>query len=87
MIKLALLYFFRACFIWERREKFNKYGMVALVDNLKAFNKYPWGEGGICYERTLFGLQRALENRVSKYQNKKKTKDIYVCVCVCRNYG
>ena len=55
--------------------------MVALVDNLKAFNKYPWGEGGICYERTLFGLQRDLENRVSKYQNKKKTKDIYVCVC------
>ncbi|RVW56744.1 hypothetical protein CK203_095719 [Vitis vinifera] len=30
--------------------------------------------GGICYERTLFGLQRALENRVSKYQDKKKTK-------------
>ncbi|RVW57840.1 hypothetical protein CK203_114817 [Vitis vinifera] len=28
--------------------------------------------GGICYERTLFGLQRALENRVSKYQDKKK---------------
>ncbi|KAL6330472.1 hypothetical protein AAG906_040402 [Vitis piasezkii] len=45
---------------------------VALVDNLEAFNKYPWG--GICYERTLFGLQRALENRVSKYQDKKKTK-------------
>ena len=43
---------------------------VALVDNLKAFNKYPWGE--ICYERTLFGLQRALENRVSKYQDKNK---------------
>ena len=48
--------------------------MVALVDNLKAFNKYPWGEGGICYERTLFGLQRALENRVSKYQDKKQVK-------------
>ncbi|KAL6323807.1 hypothetical protein AAG906_003428 [Vitis piasezkii] len=30
--------------------------------------------GGICYERTLFGLQRALENRVSKYQEKKKAK-------------
>ena len=30
--------------------------------------------GRICYERTLFGLQRALENRVSKYQDKKKTK-------------
>ncbi|KAL6328581.1 hypothetical protein AAG906_038776 [Vitis piasezkii] len=44
---------------------------VALVDNLEAFNKYPWG---ICYERTLFGLQRALENRVSKYQDKKKEK-------------
>ena len=43
---------------------------VALVDNLKAFNKYPWGE--ICYERTLFGLHRALENQVSKYQDKKK---------------
>ena len=28
--------------------------------------------GGICYERTLFGLQRALENRVFKYQDKKK---------------
>ena len=45
---------------------------VALVDNLETFNKYPWGE--ICYERTLFGLQRALENRVSKYQDKKKVK-------------
>ena len=30
--------------------------------------------GGICYEKTLFGLQRALENRVSKYQDKKKAK-------------
>ncbi|XP_034676988.1 uncharacterized protein LOC117907533 [Vitis riparia] len=48
---------------------------VALVDNLEAFNKYPWGGGrGICYERALFGLQRALENRVSKYQDKKKAK-------------
>ena len=45
---------------------------VALVDNLNAFNKYPWGK--ICYEMTLFGLQRALENRVSKYQDKKKAK-------------
>ena len=45
---------------------------VALVDNLKASNKYPWE--AICYERTLFGLQRALENRVSKYQDKKQVK-------------
>ena len=30
--------------------------------------------GGICYERTLFGFQRVLENRVSKYQDKKKAK-------------
>ena len=27
VIKLALLYFFRARFIWERRKKFNRYGM------------------------------------------------------------
>ena len=47
---------------------------VALVDNLEAFNKYPQAEGGICYERTLFGLQRVLENRLSKYQDKKKAK-------------
>ena len=31
--------------------------------------------GGICYERTLFGLQRALENQVSIYQEKKKAKE------------
>ena len=30
--------------------------------------------GGICYERTLFGLQRVLENQISKYQDKKKAK-------------
>ncbi|KAL6349633.1 hypothetical protein AAG906_035794 [Vitis piasezkii] len=49
---------------------------VALVDNLEAFNKYPCGGrgGGICYERTLFGLQRALENLVSQYQDKNKAK-------------
>ncbi|KAL6323239.1 hypothetical protein AAG906_029246 [Vitis piasezkii] len=47
---------------------------VALVDNLEAFNKYPWGKGRICYERTLFGLRRVLENRLSKYQDKKKAK-------------
>ena len=27
VIKLALLYFFRACFIWEIRKKFNRYGI------------------------------------------------------------
>ncbi|KAL6349597.1 hypothetical protein AAG906_034254 [Vitis piasezkii] len=36
---------------------------VALVDNLEAFNKYPWGGGDL-----------ALENRLSKYQDKKKAK-------------
>ncbi|KAL6349997.1 hypothetical protein AAG906_003926 [Vitis piasezkii] len=34
---------------------------VILVDNLEAFNKYPWGD-------------LVLENRVSKYQDKKKAK-------------
>ena len=27
VIKLAFLYFFIACFIWERKEKFNRHGM------------------------------------------------------------
>ena len=45
---------------------------VGLVDSLEVFNKYPWGM--ICYERTISGLQRALENRVSKYQGKKQQK-------------
>ena len=42
---------------------------VTPIDNLEAFNKYPWG---IYYERTLLGLQRVLKNQVSKYQDKKK---------------
>ena len=42
------------------------------MDNWEAFNKYPWGE--ICYEKTLFGLERALANRVSKFQDKNKEK-------------
>ena len=46
---------------------------VALVDNLNAFSKYP--QEKICYERTRFGLQRALENQVSKYQYNNKTKE------------
>ena len=45
---------------------------VGLVDSLEVFNKYPWGR--ICYERTISGLQWALENRVSKYQGKKEQK-------------
>ena len=43
---------------------------VGLVDSLEVFNKYPWGM--ICYERTISGLQRDLENRLSKYQGKKQ---------------
>ena len=30
--------------------------------------------GQVCYERTLFGLQRALENQVLKYQGRKQQK-------------
>ena len=40
--------------------------------NWEAFNKYPWGK--ICYEMTLFGLERALVNQVSKFQDKNKEK-------------
>ena len=43
------------------------------MDNWKAFNKYPWGK--ICYKRTLFGLERDLANRVSKFQDKNKEKE------------
>ena len=72
VIKLALLYFLEHVLFGKEGKNLIDMEWVALVDNLEAFNKYPWG--GICYERTLFGLQRALENRVSKYQDKKKTK-------------
>ena len=69
---MALLYFLEHVLFGKEGKNLIDMEWVALVDNLEAFNKYPWG--GICYERTLFGLQRALENRVSKYQDKKKTK-------------
>ena len=72
---MSLLYFLKHVLFEKERKKLIDMEWVALVDNLEAFNKYPWGEGGrICYEMTQFGLERALENRVSKYQDKKKAK-------------
>ena len=67
------MYFLEHVLFEKERKNLIDMQWVALADNLKAFNKYPWGE--ICYERTLFGLQRALENQVSKYQDKKKAKE------------
>ena len=69
---MTLLYFLEHVLFGKERKNLIDMQWVALVDNLKAFNKYPWGE--ICYERTLFGLQRVLENRLSKYQDRKKVK-------------
>ena len=66
MIKLALFYFLEHVLFGKEGKNLIDMEWVALVDNLEAFNKYPW-VGGICYEMTLFGLQRALENRVSKH--------------------
>ena len=67
------MYFLEHVLFEKERKNLIDMQWVALADNLKAFNKYPWGE--ICYERTLFGLHRALENQVSIYQEKKKAKE------------
>ena len=69
VVKLALLY------LLEKEDK-NLIDMqwVALVDNWKAFNKYPWAK--ICYKWTLFGLERDLANRVSKFQDKNKREKL-----------
>ena len=73
---MALLYFLEHVLFGKERKNLMDMKWVALVDNLEAFNKYPCGGrgGGICYERTLFGFQRAMENRVSQYQDKNKAK-------------
>ena len=72
MVKLALLYFLEHVLLGKEGKNLIDMQWVGLVDCLEVFNKYPWG--GIFYERTIYGLQRALENRVSKYQGKKQQK-------------
>ena len=72
VVKLTLLYFKEHVLFGKEGKILIYMEWVTLVDNLEGFNKYPWG--GICYERTLFGLQRVLENRLSKYQDRKKVK-------------
>ena len=69
MIKLALLYLLEHVLLEKEGKNVIDMKWVALVDNWEAFNKYPWGK--VCYERTLFGLERAL---VSKIRIKKIEK-------------
>ena len=72
MVKLALLYFLEHVLLWKEGKNLIDMQWVSLIDCLEVFNKYLWGR--ICYERTIYGLQQALENRVSKYQGKKQQK-------------
>ena len=72
MVKLALLYFLEHFLLGKEGKNLIDMQWVGLVDCLEVFNKYPWGR--IFYERTIFGLQWALENLVSKYQGKKEQK-------------
>ena len=72
IVKLALLYFVEHVLLKKEGKKLIDLQWVQLVDSLEEFNKYPWG--GICYERTLFGLKRALDKRQSKYVEKKNKK-------------
>ena len=44
MKKLALLYFLKHVLFEKERKNLINMEWVALVDNLEAFNKYPWGE-------------------------------------------
>ena len=44
MIKLALLYFLEHVLFGKEWKILIDMEWVALVDNLEAFNKYPWGE-------------------------------------------
>ena len=61
IVKLALLYFVEHFLLGKEWNNLIDLQWVQLVDNLEEFNKYPWGK--ICYERTLFGLERALDKR------------------------
>ena len=70
VVKLALLYLLEHVLLGKEGKNLMDMQWVALVDNWEAFNKYPWEK--ICYERTLFGLERALANLVSKFQDKNK---------------
>ena len=72
IVKLALLYFVEHVLLGKEGKNLIDLQWVQLVDSLEEFNKYPWGR--ICYERTLFGLQRALDKRQSKYVEKKKKR-------------
>ena len=44
MIKLALLYFLEHVLFGKEGKNLIDMEWVALVDNLEAFNKYPWGD-------------------------------------------
>ena len=70
IIKLILLYFVEHVLLGKKGKNLIDWQWVQLIDSLEQFNKYPWGR--ICYERTLFGLQKALDKRISKYVKKKE---------------
>ena len=46
--KLALLYFIKHILLGKEGKNLIDLQWVQLVDNLKKFNKYPWGK--FCYE-------------------------------------
>lgn len=67
-----MLYFVEYVLLGNKGKNLINLQWIQLVDSLKEFNKYLWEK--ICYERTLIGLQKILDKRMSKFVEKKEEK-------------
>ena len=72
ILKLTLLYFLEHVLLGKEGKALIELRWVQLVDSLKYFNKYPCGR--ICFDRTLFGLKKALYKRILKKVEKNNEK-------------
>ncbi|XP_038706983.1 uncharacterized protein LOC120002327 [Tripterygium wilfordii] len=74
-LKLALVYFVESVLMPRERRNAINIKWLQLVDDLDAFNQYPWGS--VCYERTATSLACAMIGRAEKYLSKGKAKETY----------
>ncbi|XP_030480073.2 uncharacterized protein LOC115697276 [Cannabis sativa] len=76
-VKLAQLHLLENMLLAKEKQKLVDLEHVRLLDHPEIFNNYPWGR--VCYSYTLGFLQRALENRVSKFRERQRRNPDHHC--------
>ena len=70
IVKLALIFFLEQALLGKENKNLIDLQWMHLVDDLEAFNQFPWGR--ISYERTLVSLQKSVDKRNKRTVQKKE---------------